>query len=641
LDDKPRHLEQRKLRDVPCYRVALDNPAGTRILWIDANNFKLLRMELPMESQRSVFDPYGEFSRYAVLIDYIDPQIDVPVDAETFAMSIPDKAVRVRRFVLPPMDEPPSELGKPVAPFSFTTLVGEQITSESLSGKVALMEFWSQNCPPCREHTPLLEEVYQELKGNEDFVFYAVNLDQASLSDVAASRIFRDWGGSIPVLRDPEDDGYRKLGIRAYPHTILLDRDGRVQFNYSGMHTRAEPLVEKVRQLLAGKDLAAEAAVQYARLVKRFEEDLKAAELTESLLDPQVVLPKIPLRTLPGKFEFRQLWQSSPEELQQPGDVQVSSSKQAEPRLLVLEAGHTIAELDSGGNVFARHELPQHREKTDGFLRLARDAEGRRWCAASGVGWQHVIVLNEQWQNVLTFPEEEHAGIGDVLLADLAGGNAPLLYVGYWGGGGFQGGTLDGRMAWNNRRLDRVLQISPGPVDEKAKREVWCTSNRGTLTQFAADGQFVGEIAATGQTLTHIGPVPTEDSGLTGGYCGLTKSGAGEHAAIGFDAQGEIAWRYELPRGDYLHEVPRIHIVHLPGYKACWLVVAADGSLHWLTYEGELIDRFDYGAPLTGLAVGLQDETPQLWIATAQEVTAWQIHEKQVPEPTTDTPTEE
>ena len=639
-DENPRLLDQQELGDTVCYRVALDNPAGKRILWIDAARFALLRMELPIEGQLSSLDPYDEYSHYAVRIDYIDPKFGASIEPQKFALEVPEGAHRMRRLVLPPPAPPADSLGKPVAKFSFTTLDSEKVTPASLAGKVVLLEFWAKNCPPCREHTPLLEKVYQQFKDQEGFVFFAVNQDPPALTNAAVTQLLHSWGGTIPLLRDPNDSAYQKLGVRAFPHTILIGRDGRLQFIQQGMHLSAEPLMEHVRALLAGEDLAAQAVARHARLVERNEQDLKAAELTGSLLDAEVGQPEVPPRKLPQQFELVQLWQSSADVLKHPGDIQlIESFDEGAPRLLVFDTGQTIVELSSAGVMIARHDLPEHRELADGFLRPAIDYDGRQWCAASGVGWQQVFVYDDQWQNVLTFPEEKHAGIGDVLFADLAGGNAPLLYVGYRGGLGIHGGTLDGRRVWANRRLDHVLQIAAGPLGEDDKRQAWCTSTRGTITRLAPNGQFAGEMSVVGQTLTHLGPAPAENSRLTG-YCGLAVAGGGRYSAIGFDAEGEVSWRYELPSADYLHQVPPIHVMQLPGHGLGWLLVAADGSLHWLNDEGKLIDRCDYGAPLTGIATGVTNGSPWLGIATDKELTAWQIHENP-PKPITEAPTEE
>ena len=296
-DSNPRLLGQQKLRGFDCHRVVLEGPAGQRILWIDVDNSALRRMELPVAAQLSTLDPHQEFSHYSVWIDYLEPTIGAePIlgaktDAQVFTLDIPEGARRMRQLVLPPPLPPLAILGRPVADFSFTTLEGEEVSPATLSGKVVLMEFWSKTCPPCRVHTPLLDQVYRELKDSKDFVFYAVNTNSAATSNVSVSRLFKSWGGSIPVLRDLQQTSYTQLDIGAYPHTILVGRDGRLQMYQPGMHVRPEPLVATVRKLLDGGDLAAEVHASHAERVERYQRELEAATIQEKSPEPITQTP--------------------------------------------------------------------------------------------------------------------------------------------------------------------------------------------------------------------------------------------------------------------------------------------------------------------------------------------------------------
>lgn len=278
-DRKPHMLEREKLHDRVCHRVVLESEAGQRILWIDAENFLLRRMELPVTAQLSSLDPDKEFNHYAVWIDFQDATVRAEISEQVFTLNIPEGARRMRRLVFPPPPPPLAILGKPVAEFSFDTLEGEDITPSTLAGKVVLMEFWSTTCPPCRQHTPLLEQVYQELKDEEGFLFYAVNANLKGTSNETVSRVFKDWGGTIPLLRDLRETSYTELDIEAYPHTILINREGRLQLYEPGMHTRAEPLLAAVHKVLDDEDLAGAARDAHAEKVEKYKQDLQDATI--------------------------------------------------------------------------------------------------------------------------------------------------------------------------------------------------------------------------------------------------------------------------------------------------------------------------------------------------------------------------
>ncbi len=291
-DGNPHLLGQEKLHGHDCHRVALDSTEGRRVLWIDVETHALRRMKLPTEAQLSSLDPRDEFSHYSVWIDYLDPALGAEIDDAAFTHVMPEGARRVRKLVFPPPPAPPAILGQPVAPFSFTTLEGEEVTPATLAGKLVLMEFWSKTCPPCRQHTPLLSQVYQELKDSEDFLFYAVNANLAADSNETIARLFESWGGSIPLLRDLQETSYTKLGISAYPHTIIIGRDGRLQMYQPGMHVRGEPLVEAVHKLLEGGDLAAEAHAKHDGLVQEYEQELEAATIKDVSLESNANLQR-------------------------------------------------------------------------------------------------------------------------------------------------------------------------------------------------------------------------------------------------------------------------------------------------------------------------------------------------------------
>lgn len=281
-DDRPRLISDEKLGERLCHRVVMESLAGKRTLWIDAETYLILRMELPIEGQMASLDPEKRFSEYSIWIDYKDVWIDSEIEPDVFAMEIPEGARRVTKLVLPPAEGPPPELGKPVGKYSFTTLDAEtEITPESHPGKVVVLDFWSVTCPPCREHTPILEEVYQKLKDDDRFVFYAVNanLRKAKLSNMKIQEVFDSWGGTFPVLRDLEETSDFQLGIRAYPHTVIVGPDGTLQFDEAGMHTEPEPLLEIVQKLLDGGDYAAELIAKHEEKVEQFERDLEAATI--------------------------------------------------------------------------------------------------------------------------------------------------------------------------------------------------------------------------------------------------------------------------------------------------------------------------------------------------------------------------
>ncbi len=483
---------------------------------------------------------------------------------------------------------------------------------------------------------PVLNKVYEQFKDSEEVAFYAVSTDSRMVDNDVVAKTLKSWGGNMPFLRDLKSTGNRKLHVRQTPTLLLADRKGQLQIFQVGTHQRPEPMIEAVQRLVDGEDIVATEREKHAEYKEMYEKALESATITDSILstkmDSEVARPEVAPRQLPKKIQLKQLWQTSEAQLQSPGDVQLIAEKPSESfRLLVLDGGQAIVEIDKAGKTVERHELPSHDEQTGGFVRSWQNDQGERWTLSSGVGWQQVYVYDNAWEPILTFPDEMHSGIGDVLLTDLTGSGTPVMHVGYWGGLGVQGGTLDGRRLWSNRQLNHVLQIGHGPVvpanklaATKEGQSAWCTSTRGTLVQIGADGKTLQERYVPGQSLMYFASAPNGES-----HCGLSVGKVGQYTAVGFDTLGAVAWEYPLPLGEYAEQLPRIQNIALPAYegadsKNAWLIVAADGSLHWLSETGKLIDRFDYGEILTGVAMRTFGDQTLLLVATAKNLTAWQ-----------------
>ena len=637
-EDQAQRLADAELDGIPYYRIEMPSPAGKRVLWIDQKQYTLRRMEIPIDNQRQQINARNQFSNIAVWVDFDSVTIDSEIESATFNLAVPEGARRVRRFIPPPPAGPAAMFGKPVGEFSFTTLEGEEVTPKTLEGKVTVLDFWFTNCPPCKSQTPVLNQVYEHFKDSKDVAFYAVSTDSRVVDNEVVAKTLVSWGGHMPCLRDLKSTGNRMLKVRQTPTLLLADRKGHLQVFQVGAHQRPEPIIDVIQRLVDGEDLVAADRAKHAEYTVMYEKALESATINDSILEVEIARPEVAPRQLPKKVQLKQLWQTSTEQLLRPGDVQIVADKKAESfRLLVLDAGEAIVEIDTAGKTVGRHELPAHEEQAGGFLRTWENDKGERWTLASGVGWQKVHVFDKKWETILSFPDERHSGIGDVLFTDLTGSGTPVMHVGYWGGLGVQGGTLDGRRLWSNRQLNHVLQVGSGPSLPANKQAAtsggqtaWCTSTRGTLLQIGADGKAIQERYILGQSLMYFASDSTGEN-----HCGLSIGKVGQYTAVGFDTLGAVAWEHPLPPGEYVEQVPRIQSISLGGDNL-WLIAAANGSLLCLSETGELIDQFDVGEILTGVAFGTSGEETLLFVATAKNLTAWQVNP--LPEPQTPPP---
>ena len=88
-------------------------------------------------------------------------------------------------------------------------------------------------------------------------------------------------------------------------------------------------------------------------------------------------------------------------------------------------------------------------------------------------------------------------------------------------------------------------------------------------------------------------------------WCALTARKLGDNLALGINLKGEELWNYPLPEGVPAQSTaiePIIAGKVTAGGSGQWLLPGADGSIHIVAADGKLVDRFNYGAVLTGLA---------------------------------------
>jgi thiol-disulfide isomerase/thioredoxin len=121
--------------------------------------------------------------------------------------------------------------------FSGTLLDGGRFSSTSLSGKVAVVNFWGSWCPPCRVETPDFQQVYSDDSGR-GVTFLGINVkDDRQL----AQAFLTSKGVTFPSLYDPRGEvalAFRDYPANAIPSTIVLDREGRVAAVYTAAVTQ-------------------------------------------------------------------------------------------------------------------------------------------------------------------------------------------------------------------------------------------------------------------------------------------------------------------------------------------------------------------------------------------------------------------
>jgi peroxiredoxin len=139
---------------------------------------------------------------------------------------------------------------KPAAPqVTFIDLKGQKISSDSLRGKVVMVNFWATSCVTCVKEMPEMVETYNKFHGQGlEFVAVAMKYDPPNyVINFTETRklpfiVALDSGGDIAKAFDD---------VTMTPTTYVIDKDGKVLKKYVGMPDFA------ALHALLGKALAA------------------------------------------------------------------------------------------------------------------------------------------------------------------------------------------------------------------------------------------------------------------------------------------------------------------------------------------------------------------------------------------------
>ncbi len=123
---------------------------------------------------------------------------------------------------------------------------GAKMEAQSLRGKVVVLEFWATWCGPCIAAIPHLNALADKFK-NEPVQFIAITTEDAdTVKRFLAKREIRAW-----IALDGDKALNRAYGVGEIPHTVILDKDGKV----AGTTQPTMDLERHIEDLLAGKKI--------------------------------------------------------------------------------------------------------------------------------------------------------------------------------------------------------------------------------------------------------------------------------------------------------------------------------------------------------------------------------------------------
>jgi len=119
------------------------------------------------------------------------------------------------------------------------------IKLSSLRGSVVLIDFWAGWCGPCRRENPNLVRLYEKFN-EKGFEVYGVSLDKTRASWLGAIEADKLVWTQVSDLKYWSSQPAKLYGVKSIPHTVLIDRDGKI----IAKKLRGQALEDKLEELL-------------------------------------------------------------------------------------------------------------------------------------------------------------------------------------------------------------------------------------------------------------------------------------------------------------------------------------------------------------------------------------------------------
>lgn len=161
-------------------------------------------------------------------------------------------------------------IGRKVPDESFETLDGKTVNLLGRKGKIALVDFWSSGCGPCRAKMPFLIELQEKLT-DQPFELIMLNSDnERKTLDKCIEKLELE---KLKIVHMGQDPLLTKWDITAFPTFLLIDQNSvmrnRGTFSNEQIVTEIEALLKESQQGPAGKDFTS------AELLKNFSKSMK------------------------------------------------------------------------------------------------------------------------------------------------------------------------------------------------------------------------------------------------------------------------------------------------------------------------------------------------------------------------------
>lgn len=132
--------------------------------------------------------------------------------------------------------------------FKLPLLNGQEASLSGLRGKVVLVNFWATWCPPCVAEMPYIQQIFNDArlkKAGVEILAVDVGENQATVA-----KFINKYGYTFPVLLDSNSEVAQMYKIRAFPTTLLIDKNGIIVMVKVGAFANKAEIESRLKKVL-------------------------------------------------------------------------------------------------------------------------------------------------------------------------------------------------------------------------------------------------------------------------------------------------------------------------------------------------------------------------------------------------------
>ncbi|MEO6437024.1 MAG: TlpA disulfide reductase family protein [Tepidisphaeraceae bacterium] len=129
-----------------------------------------------------------------------------------------------------------TKVGDAAPKFEVQTLDGKAVSTDSLKGKVVLLNFFATWCGPCVQEMPHLQALSETYK-DKPVVVLSIAREQGADE---VKKFVEQKKLTFTIALDPKREAYKQFATMYIPRSYVLDRDGKIVFQTVGFSDTTE-----------------------------------------------------------------------------------------------------------------------------------------------------------------------------------------------------------------------------------------------------------------------------------------------------------------------------------------------------------------------------------------------------------------